>query len=142
MRTDHAYLRSNTLLESLIDQWYAWTHLIPPRVFRSFFTSEQPARYSRYEGSGARWRYFGHACILLETPTLSILFDPVLSYTYESGISRYTYDDLPEKIDYVVITHNHQDHVLLETLLQIRHKVGCVVVPVQGADRSRIHHSS
>ena len=63
---------------------------------------------------------------------MSILFDPVLSYTYESSISRYTYDDLPEKIDYVVITHNHQDHVLLETLLQIRHKVGCVVVPRSG----------
>ncbi len=30
MRTDHVYLRSNTLLEPLIDQWYTWTHLIPP----------------------------------------------------------------------------------------------------------------
>lgn len=102
------------------------------QVFKSLFTTEKPARYRRYQGSGARWRYFGHACILLETATVSILFDPVLSYTYESSISRYTYDDLPDKIDYVVITHNHQDHVLLETLLQIRHKVGCVVVPRSG----------
>ena len=46
------------------------------------------------------------------------LFDPVLSYTYESEIARYTYADLPDHIDYVVITHNHQDHILLETLLQ------------------------
>jgi L-ascorbate metabolism protein UlaG (beta-lactamase superfamily) len=98
-------------------------------IFSALFTGHQPAPYERYQGKGARWRYFGHACILLETPSMSLLFDPVLSYTYDSGISRYTYDDLPERIDYVVITHNHQDHVLLETLLQIRHKVGCVVVP-------------
>jgi L-ascorbate metabolism protein UlaG (beta-lactamase superfamily) len=58
-----------------------------------------------------------------------MLFDPVLSYTYESNISRYTYLDLPEVIDYVLITHNHQDHVLFETLLQLRHKIRHIVVP-------------
>jgi len=47
--------------------------------------------------------YFGHACILLETNDVSVLLDPVLSYTYESYISRYTYEDLPEVIDYVLI---------------------------------------
>lgn len=99
------------------------------KLFQSFFTTEKPQKYCRYQGKGVRWRYFGHACILLETPTISLLFDPVLSYTYESGISRFTYDDLPEEIDYVLITHNHQDHVLLETLLQIRHKTKCIVVP-------------
>jgi L-ascorbate metabolism protein UlaG (beta-lactamase superfamily) len=98
-------------------------------LFRSFFTPDRPAIYERYQGNGIRWRYFGHACILVETRTTTFLFDPVLSYTYESGISRYTYDDLPEKIDYVLITHNHQDHVLLETLLQLRHKVSNIVVP-------------
>jgi L-ascorbate metabolism protein UlaG (beta-lactamase superfamily) len=53
-----------------------------------------------------------------------------LSYTYESNISRYTYQYLPESIDYVVITHNHQDHVLFETLLQIRNKVKNIIVPI------------
>ena len=32
--------------------------------FRSFFTTEKPKPYEKYEGPGARWRYFGHACIL------------------------------------------------------------------------------
>jgi L-ascorbate metabolism protein UlaG (beta-lactamase superfamily) len=98
-------------------------------VLRTMFTDTPPKPYQRYVGPGIRWRYFGHACILVETSEMSILFDPVLSYTYESGISRYTYDDLPDKIDYVVITHNHQDHILFETLLQIRHKVDTFIVP-------------
>jgi L-ascorbate metabolism protein UlaG (beta-lactamase superfamily) len=101
-------------------------------AMRPFFTSSAPAPYSPYDGDGARWRYFGHACVLLEIRSLSILFDPVLSYTYESDISRYTYADLPDWIDHVVITHNHMDHILLETLLQIRHKVGQIIVPRAG----------
>ena len=99
------------------------------RLVRSFLTRDPPPSYSRYQGRGMRWRYFGHACILLETPDINMLFDPVLSYTYESDVSRYTYQDLPDSINYVIITHNHQDHVLFETLLQIRHKVKNFVVP-------------
>lgn len=105
---------------------------LPPgaeAAFEEFLTEESPPRYEPYTGSGVRWRYFGHACILIEARGLSFLFDPVLSYTYESSISRYTYDDLPDRIDFVLITHNHQDHILFETLLQIRHKVGTIVVP-------------
>jgi hypothetical protein len=52
----------------------------------------------------------------------------VLSYTYESDISRYTYDDLPDEIDYVLITHGHHDHILMETMLQIRHKTKNIIV--------------
>ena len=36
--------------------------------------------------------------------------------------------DLPAEIDLVLITHTHQDHLHLETLLQLRYKVGTVVV--------------
>lgn len=102
-------------------------------TFQTFFTDERPRPYKPYAGRGVRWRYFGHACILIEMDGLSFLFDPVLSYTYESGISRYTYDDLPERIDYVLVTHNHQDHILFETLLQLRHKIGTIVVPRSGS---------
>jgi L-ascorbate metabolism protein UlaG (beta-lactamase superfamily) len=101
-------------------------------LMRSFLTEEAPAPYTPYICEGVRWRYFGHACILIESNGVSILFDPVLSYTYENDVSRYTYLDLPETIDYVLITHNHQDHILFETLLQIRHKVKTIVVPRNG----------
>jgi L-ascorbate metabolism protein UlaG (beta-lactamase superfamily) len=47
-------------------------------------------------------------------------------------VSRYTFDDLPDEIDYVFITHSHQDHILFETILQLRHKVKHFVVPRNG----------
>ena len=98
-------------------------------VFQSFLTPEPPPEYVPYAGPGIRWRYFGHACILIETKSLTLLLDPVLSYTYQSDVPRYTYQDLPDSIDYVLLTHNHQDHVLLETLLQVRGKVKNIIVP-------------
>ena len=33
----------------------------------------------------------------------------------------------------MLITHNHQDHILFETLLQIRHKVKTIIVPKGGS---------
>jgi L-ascorbate metabolism protein UlaG (beta-lactamase superfamily) len=124
-------------LKSRASSWSTITeHLRIPdekeSLARSFFTTEPPRSYVPYEGDGVRWRYFGHACLLIEANGANILLDPVLSYTYESSISRYTYLDLPDRIDYVLITHSHQDHILFETLLQLRHKIKTVVVPRNG----------
>jgi L-ascorbate metabolism protein UlaG (beta-lactamase superfamily) len=58
-----------------------------------------------------------------------VLLDPVISYKSGGGVERYTYADLPDKIDYALITHTHQDHLMLESLLQLRHKIGTIVVP-------------
>jgi L-ascorbate metabolism protein UlaG (beta-lactamase superfamily) len=101
-------------------------------LFKTFFTIEKPRAYEPYKGAGVRWRYFGHACILVEAQGFNILLDPVLSYTYESDVSRYTYEDLPDVIDYAIITHNHQDHILFETVLQLRHKIRNIIVPRNG----------
>ena len=99
-------------------------------VFDSFFTTSQPPVYSPYVGDKIRMRYFGHACILIETNELSILIDPLISYYgYHSDIEHFSDVDLPDKIDYVLITHNHQDHILFETLLPLRHKIGKIIVP-------------
>lgn len=98
-------------------------------LFKSFFTKEKSQKYERYTGDGVLTRYFGHACILTETKDTTILADPLVSYGYESDISRYSYDDLPESIDYVLVTHNHQDHILFETLLRLRRKIKNIVVP-------------
>ena len=98
-------------------------------LFKSFFTKEAPKKYKRYDGEGVLTRYFGHACILTETKETTILADPLVSYGYESDISRYSYEDLPDSIDYVLVTHNHQDHILFETLLRLRRKIKNIVVP-------------
>ena len=99
-------------------------------LFDSFFTTDEPVKYNKYEGAKARMRYFGHACILIETSEVSILVDPLISYYgYESNVTHYSDADLPDVIDYVLITHNHQDHVLLETLLPLRHKIKNIIVP-------------
>jgi L-ascorbate metabolism protein UlaG (beta-lactamase superfamily) len=99
-------------------------------LFDSFFTSAPPLPYERYTGDKIRMRYFGHACILVETRDISILLDPVVSYYgYQHDLDRFSDTDLPDVIDYVLITHNHQDHILFETLLPLRHRIKNIVVP-------------
>lgn len=101
-------------------------------LFRTFLTEEAPPEQRRYEGDGLRTRYFGHACVLVETRDVSVLIDPAISYKYDNGIDRFTFLDLPPVIDYVLLTHGHQDHVMMESLLQLRHKIKTVVVPRSG----------
>lgn len=100
-------------------------------LFESFFTRKEHPVYRKYDGTKARMRYFGHACILIETKEVSILVDPLISYYgYESSVVHFSDVDLPDIIDYVLITHNHQDHILFETLLPLRHKIKNIIVPV------------
>ena len=99
-------------------------------LFESFFTEEAPPAYDKYDGDKIRMRYFGHACILIETKDVSILVDPLISYYgYHSDVEHFSDMDLPDEIDYILITHNHQDHILFETLLPLRHKVRNIIVP-------------
>jgi L-ascorbate metabolism protein UlaG (beta-lactamase superfamily) len=98
-------------------------------LFRSFFSDDAPPPREPWLGPGVRVRYFGHACVLIESKDVTILVDPTASYASNAEPRRFSYADLPARIDFVLITHNHQDHFLLETLLQIRHRVGTVIVP-------------
>jgi L-ascorbate metabolism protein UlaG (beta-lactamase superfamily) len=99
-------------------------------LFETLFTESPPPPYERYTGDKIRMRYFGHACVLIETRDVSILVDPLISYYgYRSDVAHYSDMDLPDEIDHVLITHNHQDHVLFETLLPLRHRVKNFLVP-------------
>ena len=98
--------------------------------FREFFTTTPPAVNGapRYTESGVRMRYFGHACVLFQSERTSVLFDPMVAFeTKHDG--RFTFNDLPEHIDYVVLTHSHQDHFSAEMLIQLRHRIGRIIVP-------------
>jgi len=101
-------------------------------LFSTFFTREPSQTAPGFDGEGVRVRYFGHACLLIESKNVTILTDPVISYKIDSEIRRFTYADLPDRIDYAVITHNHQDHCMFESLLQLRHKIKTLIVPRTG----------
>ncbi len=100
-------------------------------TFRSYFSEAAPldSKMGAYAGDGVRMRFFGHACVLIQTEDIAVLFDPFVAI--ESGEDgRLTINDLPDFIDYVVLTHAHQDHFNAEMLLQLRHRIGRVVVPM------------
>jgi len=98
--------------------------------FRDYFTDEAPVRKEPdYHGADVRVRYFGHACVLIQTSETSVLVDPFLTWDDYESADHLSFDDLPDHIDYVFLTHNHEDHFNVELLLQLRSRIGCVLVP-------------
>ena len=97
---------------------------------KAMFHQEKPVlpKDRDFIGEGVRVRYFGHACVLLQTKNTSILIDPLIR-NYEYQDDSFSYFDLPDQIDAVLITHAHQDHLVLETLLQLRGKINQILVP-------------
>lgn len=96
----------------------------------SLLTEDIKPTRSEWREEAVRIRYLGHACVLVEYNGISVLTDPVIGVMpSEGGIDRFTYDDLPEKIDYALITHNHHDHFNPEALLRLRYRTECLVVP-------------
>jgi L-ascorbate metabolism protein UlaG (beta-lactamase superfamily) len=89
--------------------------------------TNQPVPPARVDDGTARVTWIGHATLLLQVSGLNILTDPVWSTRASPihflGPKRVTppavaFDVLP-KIDVVVISHNHYDHLDLETLAQL-----------------------
>jgi L-ascorbate metabolism protein UlaG (beta-lactamase superfamily) len=104
-------------------------------ILESLITDQPSPDRLPYEGSGLRWTYFGHACVLVETRDCSILTDPAISYAFEGASNRLTHEQLPSTIDFVLLTHSHQDHLLLETLLPLRARIGTILVPKNSGGR-------
>jgi L-ascorbate metabolism protein UlaG (beta-lactamase superfamily) len=87
-------------------------------------------RAEHWSNERVRIRYFGHACVLVEAGGRSILVDPFIPVRpRRSEPARFSWDDLPESIDWVLITHAHGDHFALETLIRLRERARCVVLP-------------
>ena len=100
------------------------------RLLLPMLTEEPQMPAEKWTESSVRMRYFGHACLSIESKGISILTDPLIAVVpIEGGLERFSFDDLPEEIDYALITHNHQDHNHLETLLRLRHRINRLVVP-------------
>lgn len=97
--------------------------------FDSLFTTQAPKRPEPYTGDDVHVRYLGHAGVMVQTSDTVLMVDPVIAYSNDEVTNKTTFDDLPEHIDYVMVTHTHMDHVCLETLIQLKHKIGTILVP-------------
>jgi len=95
---------------------------------RAVWPEKVPVRQTvppaRVQGSEMRVTWIGHATVLVQTQGLNILTDPIWSERASPfsfvGPKRVRapgvrFDDLP-KIDIVLISHNHYDHMDLPTL--------------------------
>jgi L-ascorbate metabolism protein UlaG (beta-lactamase superfamily) len=96
-------------------------------AFASLFSPTGAPPPIAFDGPGVRVRYFGHACVVLESRDATVISDPFIAHI--PGPDRYTTADLPSVIDYCVLTHLHPDHTELGTLLRLRHRLRTVVVP-------------
>jgi len=94
-----------------------------------FFSEERPGFAERYSGTGVRIRYFGHACLLIETGRVAILIDPTVANEANGTLPHLKIEDLPRQIDILFISHGHQDHFHPELLMQLRQRVGMVIIP-------------
>lgn len=100
-----------------------------------------PARPApRVEGDAMVATVVGHAGVLVQTAGLNILTDPV----YSARVSPFSwmgpkrvrapgvrFDDLP-KIDVVLVSHNHYDHLDLDTLQRLRERDRPIIVTPLG----------
>ena len=85
--------------------------------------------------------WIGHASVLVQTNGLNILTDPVWSDTvgpFDIGPRRVAqpgirFEDLP-KIDIVLVSHNHYDHMDLTTLKRLWKRDGAQIVTSLGND--------
>lgn len=82
---------------------------------------------------GIRVLWMGHATTLIQTPTLNIVTDPILFDAIGPGLSRIrtvtnppvSVDRLP-RIDVILISHNHYDHLDLRSIHAIFNRQGRV----------------
>ncbi len=97
---------------------------------------------ARVEGSKVRFSFVGHASWLIQTAGLNILVDPVWSERVSplsfAGPKRHNdpgiaFDALP-KIDIVLVSHGHYDHLDIATLSKLTAKFSPRVVTPLGND--------
>ncbi len=116
------------------DERPAWPDHVAVRQTR-------PKALPPLEPGAMRATWVGHATVLIETPGLNILTDPIWSDVagpFGIGPTRVTrpgiaFDDLP-RIDLVVVSHAHYDHMDLATLKRLWERDRPMIVTSPGND--------
>ena len=82
--------------------------------------------------------WFGHSSYLLSLHGTTVLVDPVfcsaapfrfVNKPFE-GTEKYLPEDMPDAIDFLVITHDHYDHLDYQTVVRLKDRIGHVVCPL------------
>ncbi|HWK35287.1 MBL fold metallo-hydrolase [Sphingomonas sp.] len=111
----------------------------PPWPAHVAVTPSKPA--ARVEGTAMVATWVGHASVLVQTQGINLLTDPVWSETagpFGIGPRRVAapgiaFDDLP-KIDVILVSHNHYDHMDVTTLKRLWTRDRPVIVTALGND--------
>ncbi|MGI9350533.1 MAG: MBL fold metallo-hydrolase [Rhizobiaceae bacterium] len=111
-----------------------------PKSYSSAYHGTKPDH--RMESDGIRITMIGHATLLIQVAGLNFLTDPVFaeraSPVQFAGPKRVNppgvdFADLPP-IDYVLLSHNHYDHLDLDTLERLSSKHGATIICPLGND--------
>lgn len=79
--------------------------------------------------------WFGHSSYLIRTANKNFLIDPVfsgnaapVSFMVKAfpGSNEYKADDIPP-IDYLILTHDHYDHLDFKTIRKLKNKTGKII---------------
>lgn len=91
------------------------------------------------KGAQTKAIWLGHSSLLIRLDGISFLVDPMLSEMASPfskiGFKRFpgpmvlTVDTTP-RVDYVLLTHDHYDHLDYQTIRMIKEKVGMFLVPL------------
>ncbi len=111
---------------SFMLRWITGSSERPPWPERVRVTQAKPRDLPPLNAGEMRATWVGHATVLVETPGLNILTDPIWSDVagpFGIGPTRVAkpgiaFDDLP-RIDVVVVSHNHYDHMDIPTLKRL-----------------------
>ncbi len=112
-----------------------------PKHVKNSFADHPP---QKVEGSHLRISFVGHSTVLIQTHCLNILTDPIWAKHASPfnlgwpGIKRVcnpgiAFDDLP-KIDLVLISHNHYDHLDIKLIKRLWRRDNPLIITPLGND--------